>query len=369
MNKKISYNQVGDNYDTKDPVKRLAQKSAAATAINIRKAGYKEISDTRGESAFVWSLGKNLPLIASVVESLGTKNLIADEMREITGKTYYDVVAHDTVATIINDLVSVGAKPINIHAFWAIENNGWLADKKRMKDLINGWKKATDLSGATWAGGETPTLKGIIKPNTVDLGGSAVGIIDSAKKLVTGKKLSAGDRILLLRSNGINANGVSLSRAVAKRLPKGYGTKLPSGKLFGEALLTKTNIYASVIQDLFKSKVDIHYISNITGHGLRKIMRARKDFTYVIEKVFDPQEVFLFIQKHAILSDKEIYQTLNMGMDYAIFLPPNHIYKAQKVIEKNKFRSIDAGYVEKGERKVIIKPKNIVFKGSELQIR
>lgn len=370
--KKITYAQVGDNYDTKDPIKKMAQFAARQTVI-IEKSGFREISDSRGESAFVWSLGKardkRAPLMASVVEGLGTKNLVADEMRKVTGKTYYDVIGHDTVATIINDLITVGAKPRVVHAYWAIEDNSWLADKKRMTDFINGWRDACKISMATWGGGETPTLKGIVEENTVDLGGSAIGVIENKKNLITDIKLKAGDRILLLKSNGINCNGLSLARAVAKKLPQGYKTKLKNGKSYGESLLTKTNIYARLIQDLLDAKIDIHYISNITGHGLRKIMRARQDYTYVIEKIFPPQEVFTFIQNNANLSDFEIYQSLNMGMDYAIFLPKNDAKKAQEIITKNGFQSIDSGFVKKGKRQVVIRPKNITFKSETLNLR
>ncbi len=177
------------------------------------------------------------------------------------------------------------------------------------------------------------------------------------------------NRILLCRSNGVNANGISLARAIAKKLPKGYGTKLPNGKLYGESLLTKSNIYAKVIQDLQKADIDIHYISNITGHGVRKIMRGRPNFTYVIEKIFKSQPVFYFIQKHANLDDYEMYQTYNMGQDYALFVPQKDVDKCLKIIEKNKFKGIDAGYVEKGEKQVIIKPKNLIFKGETLDLR
>ncbi len=365
--KKISYSQVGDNYATKDPIKKLAQTAARQTAINLKKSGFAEISQTRGESAFVWEQGN--VLMAAVVEGLGTKNLVADGMRKISGKTYYDVVGHDTVACIINDLVSVGVKPLVVHAYWAIEDNTWLQDFKRMKDLISGFKTACDLSSATWGGGETPTLKGVIQPNTVDLGGSAVGIIESKKRMVTDQKLKIGDRIILIRSAGINANGISLARAVAKKLPNGYATKLKNGQMFGEVILTKTNIYSKLIQDLSDANIDIHYISNITGHGLRKIMRARQNYTYIIEKVFTPQEIFLFIQKHANLSDYEMYQTFNMGQDYAIFLPSREIAGAQKIIAKCGFESINAGYVEKGPRQIIIKPKKLQYKGETLDLR
>jgi phosphoribosylformylglycinamidine cyclo-ligase len=370
--KKITYGQVGDDYDTKDPIKKLAQVAAIQTRVS-KRSGFQEISDTRGESAFVWSLSsardKNAPLMASVVEGLGTKNLVADEMRKITGKTYYDIIGYDTVATIINDLITVGARPLVVHAYWAIEDNSWLQDEKRMKDFIRGWRDACILSGATWGGGETPTLKGIIEKDTVDLGGSTIGIVASKKQLVTDKKLKVGDRILLLKSNGVNCNGVSLARAVAKKLPKGYATKMPSGKRYGEALLTKTNIYSKLVQDLLGLGVDIHYISNITGHGLRKIMRARQNYTYVVEKIFEPQEVFLFIQKHANLTESDMYQTFNMGMDYAIFLPAAQVKKAREIVRRNGFRSLDAGFVDKGERQVVIKPKNLVFKSETLDLR
>lgn len=369
--KSITYSQVGDNYETKDPIKKLAQIAAKKTSINLKKNGCKEISDTRGESAFVWSLGSardKAPLMASVIEGLGTKNLVADITAQITGKTYYDVIGHDTVATIINDLITVGAKPLTINAYWATGNSDWFKNVKRTKDLINGWKSACDLAGVTWGGGETPTLKGIIQEESIDLGGSAVGII-SPKNLITDKKLKVGDRILLCRSNGINANGLSLAREMAKNLPKGYATLLSNGKMYGEALLTKTNIYAKLIQDLLKNKIDIHYISNITGHGLRKIMRARQNYTYVIEKIFNPEDLFLFIQQHANLSDYEMYQTFNMGMDYVLFVPQKDAEKTLKLIAKHKFEAINAGYVEKGKRQVIIKPKNIVFKDETLNLR
>lgn len=368
MNKqKITYSQVGDDYSTKDPIKKLAQSAAFKTSVNLKKYGFEEISDTRGESAYVWKQGNTL--MASMIEGLGTKNLVADETRKITGRTYYDIIGHDTIAYIINDLITVGAKPLVVHAYWAIEDNHWLQDKERMQDLITGWKTACDLSGATWGGGETATQKQIIVKDTIDLAGSAVGIIGPEERLITDRSLKAGDRILLLKSNGINASGISLARAIAKKVPKGYGTKLSDGKLYGEAILTKCNIYAKLIQDLLDNHIDIHYISYISGHGLRKIMRARQEFSYIIEKLFDPHEVFLFIQKHANIDNYEMYQTYNMGQDYAIFLPEEDVEKAQKIIKENGFESLDAGYLEEGERKVVIKPKNITFAGETLNLR
>ncbi len=366
-NKKITYYQVGDNYATKDPIKKLFQESARSTGLNLQKHGFSEVSDTRGESAYVWK--QNDVYMASVIEGLGTKNLIADGTRKITGKTYYDSIAHDTVATIINDLVSVGATPLVLHAYWAIEDNSWLYDEERMTDLITGWKSACDIAGVSWGGGETATLKQIMVPGASEFAGSAIGIIASEKNLITDKKLKIGDRILLCRSNGVNANGISLTRAIAKKLPKGYATIVSGKTIYGEALLTKSNIYAKLIQDLQEADVDIHYLSNITGHGIRKIMRGRPSFTYILEKIFEPQPVFAFIQKHANLDEREMFQTYNMGQDYAIFVSPKDAQKTLKIIKENGFVGLDAGYVEKGEKQVIIKPKNLVFKGDSLDLR
>ena len=155
MKKKITYSQVGDNYDTKDPIKKLFQEAALATGKNLKAHGFEEVTDTRGESAYIWRQGNIY--MAAVVEGLGTKNLVADEMRKITGKTYYEIIGHDTIAAIINDLISVGATPLDVHAYWAVGDNSFLTDFKRMTDLVRGWKSACDLSGVSWGGGETPT--------------------------------------------------------------------------------------------------------------------------------------------------------------------------------------------------------------------
>lgn len=365
--KKITYSQTGDDYYTKDPIKKIAQAAARKTSANLSRFGFFEIEDSRGESAFVWKQGR--VFMASVVEGLGTKNLVADATRKITGKTYYDVIGHDTVATIINDLATVGARPLVVHAYWAIEDNSFLQDEKRMKDLVNGWRLACDLSQATWGGGETPTLKGIIAPQTIELGGSAIGIIKSRKRLLSDKKLKIGDRILLLGSSGINANGLSLARAVAKKLKHGYETKLSDGTIYGEALLNKTNIYAKLVEALLNKNIDLHYISNITGHGLRKIMRARQNYTYVLENIFAPAPIFLFIQEHAGLSDYEAYETFNMGADYALFLAQKDVVRATEIIKKQGFTSMDAGYVSKGKRQVVIQSKKIVYKSETLDLR
>lgn len=364
---KISYAASGVNYSAIDPIKKFAQTAAKATTRHLKASGYAEVAATRGESAYVWKQGTIC--MATVIEHLGTKNLVADAMRAITGKTYYDIMAYDTIATIINDLTTVGATALTINAYWAVGESSWLEDAVRMKDLIRGWKKGCDDAGAVWAGGETTSCQGIIEAGTIDLAGSAVGIIKKTGHLAIDEKIKPGDRIVFLKSTGINANGLTLARKVASKLAKGYATTLKNGQTYGEALLKPTNIYAGLIQKLQKQNVAIHYIANITGHGLRKVMRARKPFSYVIEKIFAPQTVFSFIQEQAELSDYDMYETFNMGQDYALFVPAKDVAKTLKIIKQAGFTGINAGYVAKGPKQVVIKEKNIVFKGDTLDLR
>src|SRR5664279_1180672 len=112
---KTTYAETGVDYSALDPIKLLAQQAAAATAPNLGKFGASELTASRGESAYVWE--EPDAYRALVVEGLGTKNLIADKMRAVTGKTYYDSLAQDTVAMIVNDLVVVGAMPQVVNAY------------------------------------------------------------------------------------------------------------------------------------------------------------------------------------------------------------------------------------------------------------
>lgn len=361
---KLTYAGSGVNYHTLDPIKILAQKSAAST---IKNSSIVEVGESRGESAYVWEEKGSFRAI--VIEGLGTKNLVADAMYPVTKKSYYDVIAQDTVAMIINDLIVVGAKPQVITAYFAVGDSSWFLDGGRSKDLITGWANACRLAHVAWGGGETPTLTSIINPKTIDLSGSAVGIIKPKKRLTLGKKLRAGDVIVVIESSGIHANGLTFARAIAKKIPQGYKTKLKSGIMYGESLLKPTYIYAQVIELLFESGIDIHYMVNITGHGWRKLMRAAYDFTYRIAQLPPLPEVLDFIQKNAGISDAEMYGSFNMGAGFALFIPSTCVNKALKIIKKSHFKAWNVGVVEKGPKQVVIEPKNITFKGASLKVR
>lgn len=365
MNKQqASYLSAGVDYSKIDPLKKLAQDLAKKTSVN---SNIKVVEESRGESAFVWEEADCFR--AFVIEGLGTKNLVADAMSKVTGRTYYDSLAQDTVAMIVNDLITVGAQVQIINAYFAAGSSDWFTDSQRAKDLTEGWAKACKLSGAVWGGGESPALLGIINPETIDLAGSAIGIIQPKENLTLGDKIQNGDSIILIESSGIHANGISLARSVAEGLPEKYATKLISGSIFGETLLAPTHIYVKLVKDLFDAGVDIHYMVNITGHGWRKLMRAKAEFTYSLTQIPPISPIFQFIQEHSGSSDKEMYGTFNMGAGFAIMLPANQAQKMQEIARKNNLKSYQAGEVQEGKRQVVIKPKNITFKGQTLNLR
>ncbi|HEX5797843.1 MAG TPA: AIR synthase-related protein [Candidatus Saccharimonadales bacterium] len=363
--RKISYHKLVD-YDVADPAKVLAQKEGRATAGNM-PFGFKEVEGTRGESAYVFDMGDSYG--ALVQEGLGTKSLIAQTLYKETGKSYFSEIAKDTVATIINDLISVGATPVVSNAYWSSSSYKWLEDEKLTQDFIKGWRSACDEAGVVWGGGETQALSGIVKEGSLEFAGSAFGVIKDKKRLVSENNLVEGDSIIFIESSGVHANGISLAREIADRAEKGYMTELSDGRTFGEALLTPTHIYAKVIDDLFKKGCKLHYLSNITGHGWRKIMRAGKEFTYEISEVPKPSSEFDFIAKSSGNDEKEMYGNYNMGAGYAIYLPAADAQKAMDTIKNNGLSCWLAGKVKAGKKQVKITPKNIIFDGSSLGVR
>jgi phosphoribosylformylglycinamidine cyclo-ligase len=366
MKNQLTYKQSGVNYETIDYLKRIAQLAGKKTVNNLPK-NYQEVSQSRGESAHVIDAGEYY--FASVIEGLGTKSLVADEMYRQTEKTYYDSIAYDTVAMIVNDLITVGAKPLTLMAYWAAGSSDWFKDKKRADDLVSGWSKACQDSGVVWGGGETPVLSGIINKDSIDLAGSCFGIINPKKNLCLGDKLYSGDRIISFESSGIHANGLTLARKISENLSNGYLTKINGEKTYGELLLAPTIIYAKLIDDLLKNNIDIHYMVNITGHGWRKLMRNKKELVYRITELPPVPEVLKFIIKQGKIDDKEAYGNFNMGAGFAIFVPAKEVSQILNMAKKLELKAYNAGVVETGEKKVIIEPKNIIFEKDSLQVR
>lgn len=364
----LSYEQAGVNYDLIDPLKVAAQRAAAATGAHLQQHhGFNEVAASRGESAYVVDVGPFY--IASIVECLGSKALVADEMRQLTGKSYYDGIAQDTIAMAINDLITVGATPLVVQAYWAAGGSDWFADAQRAQALVAGWKAACDTCQVAWGGGETPALAGIVADGRIDLAASCTGLINPKERLSVGDKLGAGDAIVLLASSGIHANGLSLARKLVERLPQGYLTPITGGQTYGEALLAPTALYSPVTEALYKAGVTPHYCANITGHGWRKLLRHPAAHTYRIHTVPPVPPVLKFIQEQARQDDREAYSTLNMGAGFALFVKAQDAEKTVKVARAQGIEAWLAGEVQAGSKKLVIEPLGLEFGDDALQLR
>jgi phosphoribosylformylglycinamidine cyclo-ligase len=366
----MTYAGTGVNYDAMDPFKRAAQLAAVGTAGNIRRLNggeFKEFRPSRGESAYLIEAAKSY--LALVEEGLGTKNLVADAMYHLTGKSYYDHIAQCTVAMIANDLITLGALPLSVAMHLAVGSSDWFKDELRSTDLINGWKASCDLARCTWGCGETPTLKGVVVPGTVVLSGSAIGLVKPKERLINPDNIQDGDVIVLIESSGIHANCLTLARGIADKLPDGYLTRLPDGRSYGETLLDPTYIYVGLVEDCLNAGVEIHYAVNITGHGWRKLMRANQPFTYVITCLPTQLPIFDFIQEHGPVSDEEAYGNLNMGAGFALYVPRLDLPQVVRIASCLGLKAVFAGYIEDGPKRVVIAPKNLVYAGETLAVR
>jgi len=371
----MTYAGVGVDYDAMDPFKRMAQLAGRETAGNIARLNggeFKEFEASRGESAYLIESAKSY--FAHVEEGLGTKNLAADAMYKLTGKSYYDHIAQCTVAMIVNDMITLGALPLSVAMHLAVGVSSWFDDQVRCRDLVNGWKNACNLARCVWGGGETPTLKGVVVPEAVVLSGSAMGIVKPKERLIKAENIRHGDAIIIIESSGIHANGLTLAREIAAKLPAGYLTKLSDGRFYGEALLDPTCIYVPVIDECQRHGINIHYAVNITGHGWRKLMRAQQRFAYVIESLPRQLPIFDFIQKHGPVDDREAYGNLNMGAGFALYVDKRDVKRIFTLLKlglwPGNFSMVLAGHVENSDvKKVIIKPKGLEYLGSTLGVR
>jgi phosphoribosylformylglycinamidine cyclo-ligase len=361
-----AYRSAGVDYQALDAGKRNALAEALRTSHLLARHGGRALDESRGEPAFVFECA-GLTL-AFVVEGLGTKSLIARTLRREVGPSGFADVAYDTVAAIVNDLCCVGALPLVVNAYFATGSSHWYADSEAHAALLTGWREACTDAGATWGGGESPSLAGLVSEADVELAGSAVGLVPTGRAAILGQDLAVGDEIVLVRSSGLHANGASLARLVAGRLPDAYATPLPSGRTFGQALLDRSLIYSGLVGALLQDGADVHYLSHVTGHGLLKLMRPKRALSYRIRELPEVPEVLAFLSQRAELSPAEAYSTLNMGVGFAVYCAAGQGDSVVRLAAERGLEAHVAGQVEEGPRRVVLEEIGVVFESDQLDL-
>ncbi len=361
-----SYRAAGVDYDALDAGKRLAIAKALSTSPLLGARGGQALDASRGEPAFVFELGDQA--FAFVVEGLGTKSIIARHVLDEQGANHFGDVAYDTVAAILNDLCCVGALPLVVNAYFATGASEWYLHHERSAALLEGWRSACADAGCVWGGGESPSLPGMLHEDEIELAGAAVGAVPAGHRPILGESLQPGDEIVLVTSSGLHANGASLARLIAGRLPDGYATRLPSGSTFGAALLAPSVMYVPLVAAVLEQGIPLTYISHVTGHGLLKLMRPPRPLTYRIERLPEVPEVLAFLVEQAALDPQAAYSTFNMGCGYALYCPAGDGERVVGAAASVGLDAMVAGRVQQGPRQVILEPVGVRFESSQLEL-
>ena len=156
--------------------------------------------------------------------------------------------------------------------------------------------------------------------NEYDLAGFIVGAV-KANKIIDGKKVKTGDKIVGIKSSGLHSNGFSLIRKLFfDHLMLKVDTFVPEfGKTLGEELLTPTRIYSKKIQNIIdKFGKNIQGMAHITGGGFLNIRRINEQKGYVIDKLPEIPAVFNITQEKGNISSFEMFKTFNMGVGFVI---------------------------------------------------
>ena len=254
--------------------------------------------------------GYKKPVLVSGTDGVGTKLRIAF----LTDK--HDTIGQDCVAMCVNDVACSGAKPLFFLDYLAVGKNY----PEKVAQIVKGVADGCVKAGCALVGGETAEMPGFYPVDEYDLAGFSVGIVEK-DKITDGARAKAGDALIGIASSGIHSNGYSLVRKLfdlngdgAKDRISVYSDEL--GKTVGEELLTPTRIYVKPLLELI-DKIGINTVSHITGGGfIENVPRMLpENLTAVINKgTWDVLPVFNMMQKLGGLTERDMYNTFNMGI-------------------------------------------------------
>lgn len=316
--------------------------SYAAAGVDVT-AGYEAVNRIKPlvESTFIkgvlGSLGgfggmfeldtkdMETPVLVSGTDGVGTKLKIAFLMDK------HDTVGIDCVAMCVNDIVCGGAKPLFFLDYIACGKNF----PERIEAIVAGITEGCRQSGCALVGGETAEMPGFYPIDEYDLAGFSVGIVDKAK-ILSNENVKEGDVIIALKSSGVHSNGFSLVRKIFDI--ENCDIKAPvealGGASLGETLLTPTRIYVKQILSLIDS-VAVKSVAHITGGGFyENIPRSLPKGLSAKIKRDDVQvlPIFDLLAKEGGISDRDMFNTYNMGVGMIAIVAPEDVEKAISVL-------------------------------------
>ncbi len=268
--------------------------------------------------------------IAICTDGIGSKALVAQMM----GK--YDTVGIDCVAMNVNDLVCVGATPLTMVDYVAVEN----ADPAMLEAIGAGLAEGARLSNISITGGEIAQLRDIIKGHGeglgFDLAGTAIGRVD-LDNINLGESVRPGDIIIGVASNGIHSNGLSLARsALFDMAGHDAGTHIDElGGTVGEELLRPTYIYVAEALEVLEKIPDVGALVHITGDGFLNLTRVKAEVGFVIDDLPPPPPLFPLIQSITGADAMEMHHVFNMGIGFCLVVRPEDESQALEIVRRH----------------------------------
>jgi phosphoribosylformylglycinamidine cyclo-ligase len=272
--------------------------------------------------------------VAICTDGVGSKTIIAQMMNR------YDTIGIDCVAMNVNDAICVGARPLSMVDYIAIEK----ADAEILGAIAKGLAEGAKQAGISISGGEISQLKEVIRG--LDLIGMAVGIVP-LDRIITGQELVPGDIIIGLESNGIHSNGLTLTRHVfferAKLAIDHVFAEL--GIPLGAELLRPTLIYVPEILDIIANIPTVKALINITGDGLLNLPRVDARVGFLIDDLPPVPPIFRLIQGHGGVSSAEMFEVYNMGVGFCVLLSEKDADAALSILKRHGRRAQIIGRV------------------------
>ncbi|HYM56403.1 MAG TPA: phosphoribosylformylglycinamidine cyclo-ligase [Solirubrobacteraceae bacterium] len=281
---------------------------------------------TSGHYAAVLEVAPNLG-IAVGTDGVGSKLIVAEQ----AGR--YDTVGIDCVAMNVNDVVCVGAEPIALLDYIAVER----ADPDVMRAIGAGLKVGAEDAGVEIPGGEVAVLPELIRghpsPTGFDLTAACFGTV-ALDRIVTGSACAPGDAVIGLPSSGLHSNGYSLARSALSGLALDDRPEALDGSSVAHALLEPTVIYVRAVLELLRSDIPVRGLAHITGGGVRNLLRLRAAIGFEIDAPLPVPPVLELVRELGAVPDAEMWEVFNMGCGFCAVVPEAHAEGATALLRR-----------------------------------
>ncbi len=281
-----------------------------------------------GHYASVLALDE-LTALAICTDGVGTKLIVAEQVNR------FDTVGIDCVAMNVNDLVCVGAEPLALVDYVAVEQ----ADEVMLRALGEGLCEGATQAAVEIPGGELAQvpemLRGHPSPRGIDLVGTAIGVV-ARDRIVTGDRIAPGDLMIGVPASGLHSNGYTLARRALLELGGIALDDSPPelGRPLADELLEPTVIYVRAALDLLRSEAQVHGLAHITGDGMLNLLRLNPGVGFRVDAPLEPPPVFDLIQRCGNVPDAEMWEVFNMGTGLCVVVDGGDAAAATEVLNE-----------------------------------